>query len=328
MISKHMAAAMAFAVMAVPATASPFDYTDLFIFGDSLADVGRAFELTGKAIPPTPPYYEGQFTGPDRPVWAEIVGDAFEAEGKDVRNYAVGGAEALGTGLTDMPAQVAQFGIEALLGGVTPGANALAAFWFGANDIFANLPLGRATSAARQAADAITAAAVGLSTFDIDSYLFFTLGDLSLTPAFRGTPFAEAAQAAANAFDSQMSGNVTQLSLLGFDATLLDTGALVGEVVANPSAFGFTNVTEPCVIRDGSIALVDCTSVLGIDASEFLWFDQVHPNSRAHGYIADLVLDEIASPAPVPIPATLPLVTGSIALLFIAGRRKNLTARR
>jgi len=293
------------------------DISDFYVFGDSTSDIGRAFALTGGAIPPTPPYYMGQFTGPDGPVWAQIVGDALAAGGAEVRNYAVGGATALGLGPTDLAAQIGAFSLDVASGSTSPGDHALAALWIGGNDIFPGLDKGTA----RDAANAVTASAFALSALGIDSYLFFTYGDLAQIPAFRGSPLAAAAQAAGQAYDSQLRTNVSILDALGFDAGIADSGALLAAAMADPDAFGFTNVTDACVVRNGTTILQDCTTTPGADPNGYLWFDTIHPSSKAHAAIAAGLIDD---PAPVPLPASAPLLAGGL-LLLLGFRRKSRT---
>ena len=50
-----------------PAETDSFTYTvaagfsDIIVFGDSLSDVGNLSNMTGGAIPPDPPYWQGRF---------------------------------------------------------------------------------------------------------------------------------------------------------------------------------------------------------------------------------------------------------------------------
>jgi outer membrane lipase/esterase len=312
------------AAMAVlgPASAATLDYSDLYVFGDSLSDVGRAFALSGGEIPLTPPYFQGQFTGPGGPVWAEIVGDRFEAEGKPVRNYAIGGTEALGTDFSSRPpplaAQLAEFTFDRITGSVTPGPKPLAAFWVGANDIFGALSGGTGETVARLAASAVTTAAASLAPLGVEDFIFLTLGDLSLAPRFAGTALAPAAKAASEAYDARLRRGARLLPFFGLDGEIIDAGGLLESAVADPAAFGFTNVTDPCVVPSGAVVLPNCTTT-----DTLLWWDPVHPNSRAHEAIAGVVLDEIGGVAHVPLPATLPLAIGALGVLWGVSRRRG-----
>ncbi len=315
-----------------PADATTLEFSDLYVFGDSLSDVGRAFALSGGQVPPTPPYYRGQFTGPGGPVWAGIVGDRFEAEGRPVRNYAIGGTEVLGTDFSSRPpplaAQLAEFAADRITGTVTPGPSPLAIFWGGANDIFGALAGGTGETVARLAASAVTTAAASLAAGGVEDYLFLTLGDLSLAPRYAGTPLAAAARAASEAYDAQLARQVGLLSFLGLDAGIIDAGGLLEEAVADPVSLGFTNVTDPCVIGGSVVVVPPCTTDPGLDPSTTLWWDPVHPNSLAHEAIADAVLAEIGGIAPVPVPGSLPLAVGALGVLWGLSRRRSVSERR
>ena len=321
-------AAFAAALATAPLAAAPIAATDLIVFGDSLSDVGNAYALSGGTIPPSPPYYMGQFTGPDGPVWAGIVSNAFEEQGKPAHNYAVGGAETLGSAPADLAGQFARFATDVALDSVDLGEEPLAALWFGGNDVISAVLGGKsaeeATETAESAADAVALAAASLSPLGVDDFLFFTLGDFSLVPALLGNAVADVASAA---FDQRLRDNVANLRSLGFDARIVDTGGLLAAVRADPGAFGFTRLFAPCVItdpKDRSEVLQDCTGQ-GADASSYLWFDPVHPSSRAHAIIANAVLEEVA---PIPLPATVPFAVTGFGLLLAAARRKALTRRR
>jgi phospholipase/lecithinase/hemolysin len=324
---KRILAAAILALAPQAATAGPIGaFTDLVIFGDSLSDVGRAFVATDGAVPPTPPYFEGQFTGPDGPVWAETFGDAVVAGGGTVLNLAFGGAEALGDTIVDLGGQLGQY--QSLVDDnlANPGSDTLAAFWFGANDIFAD----PTAETGEEAADAVIDAAKALAVQGVGNFLFFTYPNLGSTPLLASTGLAAAGATATAAYNNRLRANIGTpgtdgtLEALGVDVTVIDTGPLFAAVQANPGEFGFTNVTVPCVVTDGNGGVVsDCSAVTGVDASTFLWFDRVHPNSRAHALVAD---QAIAAFTPVPLPAGVWLMIAALAALAAPAARRKAAA--
>ena len=132
------------------------------------------------------------------------------------------------------------------------------------------------------------------------------LPDLGLTPFFRSLgPLAAAqASAATDAFNLALS------SSLPSGVLFYDTAALVRAMVANPGAFGFTNVTAPCF--DG---LTVCS-----DPSQYLFFDSFHPTTATAGFAAQGFL---ATVAPVPEPGTLSLLGGAIAAAAVVAARRR-----
>ncbi len=58
-----------------PAKALPVDFTTMYVFGDSLSDIGNVFSLSGGAVPPSAQpdlhYYSGRFS--NGPVWVDSL---------------------------------------------------------------------------------------------------------------------------------------------------------------------------------------------------------------------------------------------------------------
>ena len=54
------------------------------------------------------------------------------------------------------------------------------------------------------------------------------------------------------------------------------------EAVANPAAFGFTNVTDSCLIGGPFIGGIPCAT-----PEAHLFWDAIHPTTAAHAILAD-----------------------------------------
>jgi len=75
--------------------------------------------------------------------------------------------------------------------------------------------------------------------------------------------------------------------------------ALMNAWVADPSAFGLTNVTDTFLVFDSN------GNPIGPAATDtYLFWDYIHPTTYAHGLIADVVMNSVA---PVPEPTTMVL---------------------
>ena len=85
-----LAAVLLWATSASAAGLAPI--SQIFVFGDSLADTGNAFEATGGGLPPSPTYFNGRVT--NGLVWVEPMASDL---GVSITNYAVAGAQT-GTG--------------------------------------------------------------------------------------------------------------------------------------------------------------------------------------------------------------------------------------
>ena len=66
----------------------------------------------------------------------------------------------------------------------------------------------------------------------------------------------------------------------GFDLSFLDTFGLEDAAVANPAAYGFTNVTDPCFNGVTVCANPD----------QYLFWDDLHPTAAGHQLLADAAL--------------------------------------
>ena len=74
--------------------------------------------------------------------------------------------------------------------------------------------------------------------------------NIGVAPAFVNTPYATAATGLSKAYNDVVAGAVTQL---GLNIVALDSYNLLGEIVANPSAYGFSNATGVACTTSSSI---------------------------------------------------------------------------
>ena len=281
----------------VSASALASSFSSLVVFGDSLSDNGNLYSLIG--YPPAP-YYDGRFSnGPvaaeqlatnlGAPLYDFAVGGATSGVG----NYVDGGTQtAPGMfGLPGMQAELAEAG-PLLASPIVPSS--LFLVWGGANDF---LTEGSPTVAAANV-DAIVAA---LESDGAQHILVPGLPDLGLTPDYYGNPLATAYT---DAFNTALVAGLPP------GATYFDTANLLDEVVADPAAYGFTNVTTPCF---------NGTTVCS-DPNQYLFWDGFHPTTAADTILADQF--EQAAETPEPGSVVL-LATGlGMAVLMVLARRR------
>ena len=264
-----------------PALALAAPITSLVVVGDSLSDDGNAFILTGGAFPP-PPYDQGGSNGPVAVEYlASALGVPLAPSAAGGTNYAVLGAA---TGAVEIPllaplttenVVALQYGQSALegtslltqtsgilsLGPLDP--NAMFFVWGGAND----LAIDPSAATAGDAINNLAAVISMLYSGGARQFLVPNLPDLSLTPFGLSLSPAERAglQALSIGFNAGLAGAMTGLSgLPGIDIELFDTFVLFNAILANPDAFGFSNVSTPCItgnLQDGGSVCADpsCT---------------------------------------------------------------------
>ncbi len=295
-------------------------YSSLFVFGDSLSDPGNLFAATGGSTPADPPYFNGRFS--NGPVWAEGLTAEFAAQGLASANFAVGGARAIENGdfIPDLASQLATFtaAVPAAFYGDTP----LAALWFGANDLLGAIGFvdtAAVEAVAIAAAQAVGAAAKSLYDNGIADFVIFNLPDFGSLPAYAA--FAPGlvgdATAGSDAFNAELDTQIDQLRLMGLNVTEIGIDALFQALLADPTEFGVTNTSTPCVIP----AVYVCSAA---ELSQLAFFDAVHPTAVIHAAVQDVVRNAIA-PIPVPMPAGM-LAMALLALGGLARRRCGKTS--
>ena len=304
----------------------------LYTFGDSLSDVGNVFLATG-GVRPAAPYVNGQFS--NGPVWVQGLASGLglapqtpsQAGGTD---FAYGGAETGPTAfntanpltdLTGLGGQLTQFQATH----VTADPNALYAIWIGSNDLFDLLSGGANPSqAAAGVATGVTniETAIGtLAGLGAKNFLLLTVPDLGKTPvAIAGGPAAQAAASALAAnFDSALvAGALALASADHLNLSVLDTFSLFDSIVANPGAFGFTNITTPCVT--GAVNYVGGTACAATTAAQnhFFFWDTIHPTSAVQSIVAADALAVVT-----PEPSSVSLIGAGLLGIGVVFRRRR-----
>ncbi len=75
------------ALLAMTSIASAGAYSNVFVYGDSLSDLGNIYAVTGGTIPQSPPYYMGRFS--NGPLAAEYLANTLHTP---LTSFAWGGA--------------------------------------------------------------------------------------------------------------------------------------------------------------------------------------------------------------------------------------------
>jgi phospholipase/lecithinase/hemolysin len=307
-----------------------------YVFGDSLSDVGNVYIAKG-GTEPASPYVDGQFS--NGPVWVQDLAarlglPALTPSLSGGTDYAFGGATT-GSPYTNsplVPNLEQQVGLFFSTHASAP-SDALYTFSIGANDLFAilNGSTGGLTpqQAAAAAAQVVATEAGDLEAAGAKDLALFDVPDLGATPGIKALgPSASAAATALSAyFDQQVLLDLAPVEAAGLTVFDLNTYALIDEVVQDPSAFGFSNVTAPCWTGGftGDATGGSICSTVPAKQDTYLFWDDVHPTAAGHLLVADAALRAMG--LPVPEPSTWAMLLAGFVGLGFAGYRSSARAR-
>lgn len=319
-----LAASMAL-LAPLTANASLQTLGNLFVFGDSLSDGGNYNGPGGPGAFPPSPYNGARYS--DGPTAVEYLWQAYNPGNTSFRpsnfggtNYALGGATTGSFSFNSInsnvpPAlqpwfgsqggvanQVAQF--AGGCNGCFDAANSLFVVWAFPNDVFTNAALGSAGLPPAQlianGVNNIVGAIQTLASEGAQHFLVPNLPDLGALPDFRGNA---GLTGLAMAFDSALAAALTALDqALSAEIVQFDTFSAVKNLMQNPGAYGFTNVTDACL---GSPAC---------DPSTWLFWDGVHPTTAGQAILGAQFA------AAVPEPASLWLIVAALLVLAVSRR--------
>ncbi len=306
--------------------AADLNFSQFFVLGDSLSDTGNTFTATGGTIPvPTttsgqPAYFQGRFS--NGPIWVDDFGQQIgkqptpfaslglspSLDGKNGVNFAAGAAQ---TGLSstfpgikgNIPGVVGQVGLFRQSVPVDP--NAIYSIYGGANDyIFDNTNVSQVVGN--------LASSIGLlAQGGAKNLLVFNLPDIGESPFAKVRNLTQPLNALTQEHNRQLAVAIDNLRTLNplLNIYSVDVNTLFKTVRSNPGQFGFTNVNDACVTGNSLSATSVCDN-----PNDFLFFDDVHPSSRAHSLIASAALASVKSYG-----KSIPEPSMGIGVLTLAG---------
>lgn len=297
----------------LPLKANAATFSRVYAFGDSLVDNGNAYQLTGGAIPPEPFYDNGRFS--NGPVWVEYLADAL---GIQETNYAVGGANTntsntlIPNNPLNLPGLTQQ--IQSFVADYPQAdENGLYVVWAGANDY-----LGAGVTNPLQPVNNLASTVATLASVGAKNFLVVNLPDLGNLPGTNGSIYSGGLNYLTGLHNSALSQTLNGLNQQqpNINITLLDINSLINQAIASPGAFGFTNVTDPCL---NLTAQTICAN-----PDEYLFWDAIHPTTSTHKIVAGAAL--VAIPEPTPALGMLALgALGATGLLKRKQKKSSLT---
>jgi len=323
-----------FVLAAVVSSSAHASFSSLFIFGDSLSDSGNNAAILASVTPvPIPgntfipdfPYASGHYTNDQ--IWAQSFASSLGLGTNPSilggTDYAFGGARTGPLSPIPLPA--------GLFSPFPPGLETQAAYFLQQHaNVAPSDALYVVAGGGNNAQDALTAiggcggnaGCIGAiiqsvaSTFATD--VATIVAELELAGAEHiivwDTPDvgkAPAVVAAGGSTIGSILASSMSLALLGAiggtpGVTFFDIFGLTDAVIANPGAFGLTNVTDACA------QFVAC------DPSTYFFWDGIHPTSAGHGIISNAMLA-----LPLPEPPTLAVLAVVLAGLGFSRRQRE-----
>lgn len=263
-------AAVLFSVL-IPNLVMASNFSEIYVFGDSLSDTGQLFQQSQAQIPPSALYFEGRFS--NGPVWVEYLAEQLNIPFNPETNFAYGGAttgemnrnETPSRGLLD---QVNRF--QQTQDSADP--NALYIVWAGPNDY-----LGNQERNPNQPVSNVSEAIATLAAMGAQNFLVPNLPDLGNLPATRNQQSSVQLNELIRLHNQGLAQSLQQLSSrLGSEVEIipLNVNEIYNRVLDNPADFGFRNVTEPCVNQQ--------RGMICQNPQEYLFWDDIHPTTFAH----------------------------------------------
>ncbi len=254
----------------------PEPINELYVFGDSLSDVGTVFRATGGTYPPSPTYFQGRYS--NGRVWAEYLADRLHLSSRQTNNFACGGATTGSERNTLVPGLLTQVQSFTQTHQQT-NPNGLYVLWAGANDYL------QGVSSATVPVENVTGAITSLAGVGAKKILVANLPDLGQLPATRTSANSASLSALTQAHNQGLRRSLKLLSQQYSDLQIvtLDANTLYRDAITNPAAFGFTNVISSCL--SGSRA---CGN-----SDQFLFWDGIHPTTAAHRILGEAAFSAI-----------------------------------
>lgn len=263
-------------------------YTDssLYVFGDSLSDIGNA-RIATSGLLPDKNYYEGRFSnGPnyaDR--LASLLGTPLKPSRSFGSDYAFGGA-------TSIEVNAQTFNYKENVEGIAK-SGALYIVWSGGNDLLEILQNPATTHTVDNAVSHIETAIRTLSVMGATRILVpnqINMGKvprvLELESSIPG--ISATAQALSLQFNAVLDAMLDRLSTDESISTIkFNTYTLFENVTTSPVTYGFSNVTDRCYVRSETTLELTGNETICSNPTSYLFWDSLHPSAAAHSLIAN-----------------------------------------
>jgi thermolabile hemolysin len=298
-------------------------FSALYVFGDSLSDVGNLDELTNSFFP-GPSYFDGRVS--NGPVFVETlsVGLGLGTSMANLNggtNFAFAGARTTGTtGIEGLVIQDVDEQVTSFLNGLDVGSSADSAALYmvfaGANDLVAgvtdlSMPVDRLETDIGR-------------LYDRGARQFFVpnLPRLGLTPRFNDTANADAMNVRSETFNDLLESMLTGLEMTRteIDIVRFDMESRFDIIANDPASLGFADAMREAAPGLSPGAQDYNESLIVPAPNTYLFWDDLHPTAAGHALLAKEALRALM---PVPEPGGVAIVVVLLgAILVIRTNRK------
>lgn len=287
---------ISFWVLFIAACAEPETpaYTDssLYIFGDSLSDVGNARIATAGLVPDKN-YYDGRFSNGLN--YADFLARKLNTSMKPSRSY---GSNYAFAGVTSVAVSAQVFNYQENVDEIAD-PEAIYIVWAGGNDLLAMLQQSDSELSVDDAIAHLENAITKLASMGATKIVVPNQVDMSYLPRiinleliFSG--IASQASTLTDQFNTALAEMLTRLENDNSISTIyVDVNMLFSEVIANPEDYALNNVNNACYVKDESKVELTGSETICENSSEYLFWDSIHPTTVAHSLIADKIYQEI-----------------------------------
>jgi outer membrane lipase/esterase len=273
----------------------------VYAFGDSLTDNGNLPKYLGGFDYPGPPYYKNHFS--NGPVFVEYLPALIGAGFAPHNDYGVGGAFAgdgnLDSGLVpDLPG-TAQEIAAAAAAGLRFGPADTVILWAGSNNYFGilgNLAPGTTIADVALQADitqvsgAITSDAASLIGLGARRVVVLNIPDLGATPGQTAAGLSMLSTQVSQANNALLQPDLLGLhNSTGANIYLINAQLGIEQILADPGAYGIRNTTQECIL------VPSCVNGSRAVQNTFLFWDEVHPTTGVHDFLAQVIANQLTA---------------------------------
>lgn len=191
--------------------------------------------------------------------------------------------------------------------------NALYSVFGGANDYFLS------NANVNQVIENLTNSIGSLAQGGAKNFLVFNLPDLGDSPFGKRLGVPDKLNQLTQAHNQQLASAISNISTSNPDLNFfsVDINSLFKTIRATPAKFGFKDVTNFCVTGNFQQVTNICDN-----PDDFLFFDEIHPSSRAHNLIAQAALTAVRGKTiPEPSAALGMLALGALGAAGVLKRK-------